>query len=272
MLVFGQGDCLSLYEQVPDDSVSLSIVDPPYNIDFDYGDGGYKDNKSPEDYLGWCGQWLAQLYRVATQEGAFWLVIGDDYVAELKILAEKHGFYLRSWVVWYYTFGVNSSKKLSRSHTHLLYFTKHKKKFFFDTTAVRVPSARQLNYNDKRANPAGRLPDDTWILRPQELPEGFASGSDTWHIPRVCGTFRERQAGAANQLPEQLVARIIRLCSRPGEIVHDPMAGTGTVPAVAKKLGRGYLAWELIDRFAAAAESRIAAAVVGEPLEGADNE
>ena len=42
-----------------------------------------------------------------------------------------------------------------------------------DVSLVRVPSARALVYADKRANPNGRLPDDTWILRPQDLPHGF---------------------------------------------------------------------------------------------------
>ena len=175
---------------------------------------------------------------------------------------------MRSWVVWYYTFGVNSAKKLTRSHAHIFYFTKHRKKFTFNDEAVRVPSARQVVYNDKRANPKGRLPDDTWILRPQDMPEGFAADGDTWSISRVCGTFSERQEGAANQMPEQLLGRIIRLTSNPGDLIMDPMCGTGTTLAVAKKLGRDYLGFEKVDRFANLSHSRAEAAKEGEELDG----
>ena len=250
-------DCLTAYPGVADSSVNLTVVDPPYNIGFDYGEDGYEDSMSASDYISWCRKWLSEAYRVTAADGAMWLVIGDEYAGDLKVAACDAGFHLRSWVVWYYTFGVNASKKLSRSHTHLLYFVKNEKRFVFNQDAARVPSARALTYNDKRASPDGRLPDDTWILRPQELPEAFAAESDTWHIPRVCGTFKERAAGAANQLPEQLVARIIRLCSDEGHVVHDPMAGTGTVPRVAKLLNRRYLAWELHSRFSEMASARV---------------
>ena len=48
-------------------------------------------------------------------------------------------------------------------------------------------------YGDARANPKGRLPDNTWILRPQDIPEGFAPEGDTWFFSRVAGTFKERE-------------------------------------------------------------------------------
>src|SRR5207245_6318191 len=107
-------------------------------------------------------------------DGTFWLAIGDEFAAELKVIAHRDvGLHLRSWVIWYYTFGVNCTKKFSRSHAHLFHFVKDPKTFTFNDEAIRVPSARQLVYDDGRAVPDGRLPDDTWILRPQDLPAGF---------------------------------------------------------------------------------------------------
>src|SRR5947209_8508762 len=81
---------------------------------------------------------------------------------------------------------------------------------------------------DARANPRGRLPDDTWILRPQELPKAFGADEDTWYFPRVCGTFKERAGWHGCQMPEQLLGRIIRACSNRGDVVLDPFAGSGT--------------------------------------------
>src|SRR5262249_4028910 len=152
---------------------------------------------------------------------------------------------LRSWVIWYYTFGVNCKKKFSRSHAHLFYFAKDPKQFTFNDQDIRVPSARQLIYFDNRADPKGRLHDDTLILRPQDGPDGCAPESDTWSIPRVCGTFKERAGWHGCQMPEHLLGRIIRACSNPDEIVLDPFGGSGTTLAVAKKLGRKYLGFEL---------------------------
>ena len=48
-------------------------------------------------------------------DGTFWLAIGDEYAAELKVMFQRElGFHCRNWVIWYYTFGVNCTKKFSR--------------------------------------------------------------------------------------------------------------------------------------------------------------
>lgn len=262
------GDCLDVMSNVDSNTVDLGIADPPYNIGFDYGEDGHKDNIDPHVYAEWCRNWLIELYRILRPGGAFWLIIGDEWAAELITMAKRHRFNMRSWVIWYYTFGVNCTSKFTRSHAHLVYFTKNKTGITFNADQIRVPSSRQLIYADKRANPDGRLPDDTWILRPEQVPDGFASLSSVWNISRVCGTFKERIEGAANQLPEQLVARIIRSCSNEGDLVFDPMVGTGTVPTVAKKLNRRYLGAELTQRFADMAATRVSNAKVGDPIGG----
>jgi site-specific DNA-methyltransferase (adenine-specific) len=209
--------------------------------------------------------------RVLKATGTFWLAIGDEYAAELKLIFQNElGFTCRSWVVWYYTFGVNCQKKFSRSHTHLFHFVKDPRRFTFNADAIRVPSARQLVYADARADGHGRLPDDTWVLRPQDLPDGFQADEDTWYFPRVAGTFKERRGWHGCQMPEQLLGRIIRACSHPGEVVLDPFAGSGTTLVVAKKLGRHWLGFELSEAYAAKVQARLDAAAAGQPLAGAE--
>ncbi len=210
------------------------------------------------------------MVRVLKPDGTFWLAIGDEYAAELKVMLQReHRLFCRSWVVWYYTFGVNCKMKFSRSHAHLFHMVKDREKFTFNSEAIRIPSARQLVYGDRRANPAGRLPDDTWILRPQDLPEGFGPQESTWYFPRVCGTFKERAGWHGCQMPEQLLGRIIRACSQEGQLVLDPFAGSGTTLAVAKKLGRHFLGFELSEQYAQQIEKRLAAITPGDPLDGA---
>jgi site-specific DNA-methyltransferase (adenine-specific) len=264
-----QGDCIEGLQRLPEGSVDVAFADPPFNIGYDYD--VYDDRQAAEDYLTWSRRWGQAVARALKPDGTFWLAIGDEFAAELKLMFQREaGFTCRSWVVWYYTFGVNCARKFSRSHTHLFHFVRDPKRFTFNAAAIRVPSARQLVYADARANADGRLPDDTWILRPQDLPDGFGADEDTWYFPRVCGTFKERAGWHGCQMPEQLLGRIIRVCSKPGDLVLDPFAGSGTTLVVAKKLGRRWLGFELSENYAAQVQARLDAAAVGQPLEGAE--
>ncbi len=289
-------------------SVDLAFADPPFNIGYDYDE--YDDRQEHEKYLTWSREWFRAVYRVLKPNGAFWLAIGDEYAAELKLIAQNAypgltlldedaarsapvarpskrsrkkktdpsvaspttalGFHCRSWVIWYYTFGVHCTHKFTRSHAHLFHFVKDPKDFTFNADAVRVPSARQLVYNDSRANPKGRMPDDTWILRPQDLPDSFQPTEDTWYFARVAGTFKEREGWHGCQMPEQLLARIIRAASNKGDLVLDPFTGTGTTLAVAKKLGRRTIGFELSKDYFDFATKRLKTTGVGDKLQGAE--
>jgi site-specific DNA-methyltransferase (adenine-specific) len=262
------GDCIKELSQLPAGAVDLVFADPPFNIGYEYD--VYDDQSDAEQYQNWTRAWGKEIYRALKSDGTFWLAIGDEHAAELKLIFQKElGFHCRSWVIWYYTFGVNCTRKFSRSHTHLFHFIKDPKRFTFNSQAIRVPSARQLVYADARADARGRLPDDTWILRPQDLPDGFQPEEDTWYFSRVCGTFKERAGWHGCQMPEQLLGRIIRACSNPGEGVLDPFAGSGTTLVVAKKLGRRWLGFELSENYAARAQARLNATTEGQPLNGA---
>ena len=240
-----QGDCIEVMNQRSPGTVDLVFADPPFNIGYDYD--VYDDRQEKSAYLDWSRKWIGAVHRLLKPNGTFWLAIGDEYAAELKVISQEIGFHSRSWVIWYYTFGVNCERKFTRSHAHLFYFVKDPANFTFrwEEMENRIPSARQLVYNDKRANSRGRLPDDTWILRPQDIAESFTAEEDTWYFPRVAGTFKERAGFHGCQMPEQLLGRIIRFCSQPGDLVYDPFSGSATTVAVAKKLGRQYLASDL---------------------------
>jgi site-specific DNA-methyltransferase (adenine-specific) len=261
------GDCIDGLTRLPEGCVDLVFADPPFNIGYEYD--VYEDRQEHAAYLDWSRKWIAAVRRALKPDGTFWLAIGDEYAAELKLLSQEIGFTCRSWVVWYYTFGVNCKRKFTRSHAHLFHFVRDAKRFTFNAEAIRVPSARQLVYNDARANPVGRLPDDTWILRPQDLPDGFQSDEDTWYFPRVAGTFKERAGFHGCQMPEQLLGRIIRCCSNPGDLVVDPFSGSATTVTVAKKLGRGYLAFDLSEDYVQLGLQRLENTREGDALVGA---
>lgn len=297
-----RGDCIKMMNSLPAGSADLVFADPPFNIGYDYDE--YNDTQEHQQYIAWSAQWISAVYRVLKSDGTFWLAIGDDYAAELKLESQKLGFHCRSWVVWYYTFGVNCTKKFTRSHTHLFHFIKDPEKFTFleEDLENRVPSARELVYNDKRANPKGRLPDDTWkirpadaigelvsdddetwhpqlhcapsdtnrtyALRPQDLVHSFNSTENTWYFPRVAGTFKERAGFHGCQMPEQLLGRIIRTCSNPGELILDPFSGSATTLAVAKKLGRRFVGFDISKAYVQYGLQRLEGIRVGDRLDG----
>ncbi len=265
-------DCLTGLEQLEPRSVDLVFADPPFNIGYEYD--VYDDRRAADEYLDWCRNWITGVARALSDNGTFWLAIGDEFAAELKLIAQRDcGFHCRSWVIWYYTFGVNCVRAFSRSHTHLFHFIKDPQQFTFnaDNPAVRIPSARQLVYGDRRANPEGRLPDNTWVLRPQDVPDGFSDEQDTWYFARVAGTFKEREGFHGCQMPEQLLGRIIRTCSNPNDLVLDPFSGSGTSLAVAKKLGRRFIGFDISPEYVQRATDRIAAIEPGDPLSGPEN-
>lgn len=257
------GDCVKVLGRLPAGCADLVFADPPFNIGYQYD--VYDDRRRKEEYLAWAEQWLAAVARVLKPTGALFLAIGDEFAAEHKVRLDALGMTLRNWIVWHYTFGVNCTKKFNRSHAHIFYYVRDPKAYTFNPEAVRVPSARMTTYADRRANPVGKLPDDTWVLRPQESDQVFRADQDTWFVSRVCGTFKER-VNHPCQMPEGVLERIIRAASNPGDLVIDPFAGSGTTLVVAKKLGRRFLGCELSEEYADAVRERLDGINPSEPV------
>ena len=262
-----QQDCLEGLRSIPDGAVDLAFADPPFAL----GLPGDRDHvrRTPDEYLEWSGRWIGELARVLKPNGTFWLAAGDEFAAELKIAATRNcGFICRNWVIWHYTFGMNSRHKFARSHTHLFYFVKDENDFTFNDAPIRIPSARQQIYGDPRANPAGRIPDDTWILRPKEFPAIYNQEQDVWCFSRTGGAAPKHSGRYGSPMPELLMARIIETSSRPGELVLDPFLGSGTTAVTAKKLNRGYLGYEISAESFEEVRRRLEAVGVGDPLDG----
>ena len=190
------GDCLALMASWPENSVDLIFADPPYNIGYNYDQ--YDDNRSDEEYVQWTCDWVDACTRLLKPSGSLYILIGDEYAAEarlhLKQLQKQAKLLFRNWIIWHYSFGQRCSNKFNRSHAHLLYCVGadalNKKgrpradlgknqPFTFHYDAVALPSARMTTYGDKRTNPKGKLPDDTWLMK------NFPDVAD-WHTrPRT---------------------------------------------------------------------------------------
>lgn len=135
------GDCIKIMSEIPDESIDLIFAYLPFNIGIKYHN--YDDNLPYEEYYKWSQDWIKETYRVLKNDGSIYIAIGDEFAAEINILLKQTGYYFRNWIIWYYTFGQNQRKKFNRVHTHILYFTKDKNNFKFNSDEIRVPSARQ---------------------------------------------------------------------------------------------------------------------------------
>jgi len=232
------GDCIEILGKVRKPFADLIFADPPFNIGYKYDK--YYDKVKSKNYIAWTKEWMGVCKKVLKPSGSFYIAIGDEYAANVKVIADELGIFMRNWIIWHYTFGQQTKKKFARAHTHIFYFVSDKKNFTFNENAVRVPSDRQLIYNDRRANPVGKMPDDVW-----------------GEFSRVCGTFKEREGWHPCQMPENLLKRIIAVSSNQGDCVLDPFSGSGTTLAAAKQLGRNYIGVEISRKYVDNSEKRL---------------
>jgi site-specific DNA-methyltransferase (adenine-specific) len=233
------GDCVEKLAGIPDGAARLVFADPPYNVGIDYGEGEAADLLPDDEYMVWVASWLSECKRVLTDDGSLWVLISDEYAAEYGVTLKRIGFTIRNWLVWYESFGVNCANKFNRTKRHLFYCVKDAERFVFHPEAVGRPSARQVLYNDARAEEGGKLWDDVWA------------------IPRLTGTSSERLDDFPTQLPLALLRPIVEVATDPGDLVIDPFNGSGTTGVAAVTSGRRYLGIERSATFAELADLRI---------------
>jgi site-specific DNA-methyltransferase (adenine-specific) len=207
----------------------MIFADPPDNLGVKYE--GFRDKwKGTESYL----QWLNRvLLAVSGRSEIFWFSYNHRYqIAVLSFCSTMtaacncRGIPVEfRQFIWRYTFGQHRTGDCGNGYRPILRIMSPYVKLYPD--AIRVKSARQLKYNDKRADPKGRVPDDVW------------------EFPRVCGTFRERRKWHPCQHPKGLLRRMVLFSTRPGDLVIDMFAGSGNMLEVCRELGRACIGIEI---------------------------
>jgi site-specific DNA-methyltransferase (adenine-specific) len=188
--------------------------------------------------------------RTLAPNGSMWVLIDPRWAGRFQCLLEDVGLHYRETIIWIETFGVYCEGKFGRDHRPLFRFTRDPKRQVFHPD--RVPSARQTVYNDRRANPKGRVP------------------SNVWQISRVCGTFKERCVDFPTQLPLELLRRIVRTASDPGDLILDPFSGSATTGVVAVQEGRRYLGIEKNATFVRLSRARMEEVLVSKKSNSAN--
>jgi site-specific DNA-methyltransferase (adenine-specific) len=231
------GDCIEVMSTMEPGSVSLIFADPPYNIGIDYGHGKKADQLPAGEYLDWCRRWMTEAKRLLTPDGSMWVLIDPRWAGRFQCILEDAGLCYQDTIIWHETFGVHRERKFGKDHRSLFWFTADPKQYVF--CPDREPSKRQTKYNDKRANPAGRVP------------------SNVWEISRVCGTFKERLPEFPTQLPLELLGRIVKTATATGDLVLDPFSGSATTGVACLELGRRYVGIEVNPEYAQRSRERL---------------
>lgn len=219
-------DAVEALKSIPDNTIQLILIDPPYNLDLDYWD-------TFENYLEWAKLWLDEIYRVLAPSGNC-VIFGGFQYQDLKkgdlleiLHYTRHSTKLRfvNLVIWYYRNGMSAHRFFANRHEEAVWLSKTNK-YYFDLDSVRTPydeETKKLYKKDKRLNP--------------ETVDKGKNPTNVWEISRLNGNSKER-VGHPTQKPIEIIRRFVRGLSYPGSLVLDFFAGSGTTGRVCIEEGR----------------------------------
>jgi site-specific DNA-methyltransferase (adenine-specific) len=242
-------DNLEVLKNIPSGTVQLVYIDPPFNtgktqkresirtVRSDSGDRkGFKGqsyesiresvtsyNDSFANYWEFLAPRLEEAHRILHETGTLYLHLDFREVHYAKVMLD--GLFGRdnfvNEIIWAYDYGARSTKKWPAKHDNILVYSKSPNYFFNSEEVDREPYMAPGLVTPEKAE-RGKLPTDVW-----------------WHT--IVSPTGKEKTGYATQKPEGILRRIITASSRPGDLVVDFFAGSGTTGAVAKKLGRHFL-------------------------------
>ena len=221
-------DNLKFMRRLDDESMTLIVTSPPYNIGKEY-----EVRKSQDGYIKEQAACIAEAIRVLAPNGSICWQVGNyidgGEIFPLDVLLypifRNHGLKLRNRIVWTFGHGLHCQKRFSGRHETILWFTKSDD-YIFNLDDVRIPS----KYPNKKyfkgpkkgsisSNPLGKNP------------------SDVWDIPNVKSNHVEKTEHPC-QFPIGLVERLVLALTNEGENVLDPYLGVGSSAVAALKHGR----------------------------------
>lgn len=239
-----QGDCIELLKKIPDDSIDLIFADPPYNLQLngelyrpnqtkvDAVNDVWDKFESKEKYDQFTEAWMKECYRILKNSGSFWVIGTYHNIFRVGTILQNIGFWILNDIIWIKTNPMPNFKgtRFNNAHETLIWATKSKN------------SNYTFHYHSMKV-----MNDDLQMR------------SD-WLIPICQGEERIKingQKAHSTQKPAELLYRIIISTSNPNDIVLDPFSGSGTTVAVAKRLGRKFIAFDKEDLYVNIATERV---------------
>ena len=193
-----------------------------------------------DDYLGFLDPRLREVRRLLAPSGTLYLHVDYREAHYVKLLLDElfgRECFLNE-IVWAYDYGAKAKRRWPAKHDTILVYVKDPKAYYFDSELVdREPyMAPGLVTAEKAAR--GKLPTDVW-----------------WHT--IVSPTGNEKTGYPTQKPEGVLRRIVQASSRPGDWCLDPFAGSGTLGAVAAKLGRRFVLVDSSPEAVAVARARV---------------
>jgi adenine-specific DNA-methyltransferase len=259
-IVLHHGDTARFVTTIPNDSVSLIITSPPYNLGKEY-----ETAESIETYLLKQESVIHELVRVLSPKGSLCWQVGN-YVQEGEVfpldtyyypIFKRQGLQLRNRIIWHFEHGLHASRRFSGRYETLLWFTKTKE-YVFNLDSVRVPAKYPgktdykpgPNYGKPSGNPLGKNPSDRWVFVAQEWDKQL------WAIPNVKANHPEKTVHPC-QFPIELVERCVLALTNPNDFVFDPYAGVGSALVAAIRHNRRAVGSEKEETYVKIARQRI---------------
>lgn len=219
-------DCGEFLKQLPEKSVQLICIDPPYNLELAGWD-------IYDDYIEWASEWINEAYRVLDDNGSMVIFGGiqfrdiksGDLLDIIQYVRKNTKFKLINTIIWHYKNGMSAHRFFANRHEEAIWLTKSND-YYFDLDSVRVPYSEEdlkVALRDKRLNP--------------ETTKKGKNPTNVWEIGRLNGNSKER-VGHPTQKPVKIIERFVKALSYPGAIVLDFFAGSGTIGRVCLNEGR----------------------------------
>lgn len=221
---------LSALEFLPESFINLLIIDPPYNLNKQFGKNKFSKSSSAV-YEEWFESWLEKIVRCLKDDASIYVCCDWQSSKTVQTVLEKY-FIVRNRITWEREKGRGANANW-KNCSEDIWFCTVSKDYFFDVEAVKLKKKVVAPYRD-----ADRTPKD-W----EETSNGnyrLTHPSNLWTDISIPFWSMPENTDHPTQKPEKLVAKLILASSRPGDFVFDPFFGSGTTCVTAKKLGRTY--------------------------------
>lgn len=296
------GDALEVLRTLPAASVNCVVTSPPYYGLRDYGvPGQYGLEETPAAYVETMRAVFNEARRVLAADGTLWLNLGDSYsqggqggnrggqlgggahldrvpaptrapgFAPKNLLGipwrvafalQGDGWTLRSDVIWAKTNCMPESiiDRPSKTHEHVFLFSPGPR-YWFDLDAIREPHAQASIESAARSTRQYQAPGQKVHSKTTRIGERGANPGDVWNLPT-----QPFAAAHFAVMPPALAERCVLAGCRPGGVVLDPFAGSGTTGMVALKHGRRFVGVDLSATYLdLALQTRLAQSALIEP-------
>ena len=257
--------------ELEEKSVDMVLTSPPYYSQRDYGDKDQIGLENTVDkYIKSLMEVFNECYRVLSDEGSCWVVIGDSYIDgclrsiphRFAIEMMNLGWIQRNCIIWHKTNPKPESVKtrLGTSNEFIFFFTKKKHNYYFDVDSIRVPY-KQKDPEDVKSprhhNIHGKIQRHTSILQNVigKIPLDFIEHSK--HSKPIGRKFGIPNIEHIAVYPKELCYLPIRCGSKKYDTILDPFSGSGTTGIVSLELERKFIGYELNKRFVELSYERI---------------